>query len=346
MTGLKGTLMSKQDRDPQMTDIAKLAGVSKSTVSRALSDSPLVNAVTKARVLKIVKEKNYRFNSAARNFRLKQSLTVAVIIAAADDVEWSISDPFFLEITAAIAEALDKRGHQLLLSRTRPQQADWIESFVRRRQADGVIVIGQGSIHNELDALAAQFDVLSIWGAPTPEGQSYPVVGSDNFEGGQIAGEHLISIGRTKIAFVGYQDHPEITQRFRGFQSALARKGINLTPEHVFSSLMDRNSGDTTLAKIIAKRAKIDAIFAASDTQAFKIMSALQSAGVRIPEDIAVVGYDDIPAASIYHPTLTTIRQDRTLGAEQLVENLLEVLEGKPARCVQLSPLLISRESA
>ena len=338
--------MSKSDRDLQMADIAALAGVSKSTVSRALADSPLVNENTKALVRKIAKEKNYRFNSAARNFRLKHSLTVAVIIAAADDVEWTIADPFFLEITASIAEALDKRGHQLLLTRTRPQQADWIESFVRNRQADGVIIIGQGSIHQALDDLAKQFDVLSVWGAPVAGGQAYALVGSDNYQGGYLAGQHMARLGRSQIAFVGYQDHPEIASRFAGVKQALSEHGLKIDEDLVFGSLMDRKSGELSLANLVKSRSKIDAVIAASDMQAFKVMSALQSVGASIPGEIAVIGYDDIPSAAIYHPTLTTVRQDRAEGAEQLVENLLEILDGKPARCVQFRPELIVRESA
>ncbi|MDG0980640.1 MAG: substrate-binding domain-containing protein [Halieaceae bacterium] len=338
--------MSKSNRDLQMADIAALAGVSKSTVSRALADSPLVNDKTKALVRKIAKEKNYRFNSAARNFRTKQTLTVAVIIAAADDVEWTISDPFFLEITAAIAEALDKRGHQLLLTRTRPQQAEWIESFIRNGQADGVIVIGQGSIHKQLNELAAQFDVLSVWGAPVEGGQSYALAGSNNLRGGRLAGEHIAQTGRKRVAFVGYQDHPEIASRFAGVQQGLAKHQLSLESKLVFGSLMDRTTGEQSLEKLVNRRAEYDAVIAASDMQAFKVMSALQSVGVDIPGDIAVIGYDDIPAAAIYHPTLTTIRQDRSAGAELLVENLLKVLNGKGPSCIELEPELVIRESA
>jgi DNA-binding LacI/PurR family transcriptional regulator len=338
--------MSKSHRDLQMADIAALAGVSKSTVSRALANSTLVNDKTKALVHKIAKEKNYRFNSAARNFRTKQTLTVAVIIAAADDVEWTISDPFFLEITAAIAEALDKRGHQLLLTRTRPQQADWIESFVRNRQADGVIVIGQGSIHTQLNELAEQFDVLSVWGAPVEGGQAYALAGSNNLRGGRLAGEHIAETGRKRIAFVGYQDHPEIASRFAGVQQGLANYDLSIRADLVFGSLMDRNTGEQSLKELVGKRSEFDAVITASDMQAFKVMSALQSVGVEIPGDIAVIGYDDIPAAAIYHPTLTTIRQDRSAGAELLVDNLLKVLNGKGPSCIELEPELVIRESA
>jgi len=217
---------------------------------------------------------------------------------------------------------------------------------VRNRQADGVIIIGQGSIHQALDDLAKQFDVLSVWGAPVAEGQAYALVGSDNYQGGYLAGQHMARLGRSQIAFVGYQDHPEIASRFAGVKQALSEHGLKIDEDLVFGSLMDRKSGELSLAQLVESRSKIDAVIAASDMQAFKVMSALQSVGASIPDEIAVIGYDDIPSAAIYHPTLTTVRQDRAEGAEQLVENLLAILDGKPARCVQFIPELIIRESA
>jgi DNA-binding LacI/PurR family transcriptional regulator len=109
---------------------------------------------------------------------------------------------------------------------------------------------------------------------------------------------------------------------------------------------MDRNTGQKSLEQLVNRRDEYDAVVAASDMQAFKVMSALQSVGVDIPCDVAVIGYDDIPAAAIYHPTLTTKRQDRSTGAELLVDNLMKVLDGKGPSCIELEPELIKRESA
>ena len=152
-------------KDPmQMADIARIAGVSKSTVSRALADSSLVNEKTKSLIRDIAQQHGYRVNIAARNFRLKESLTVALLIPQADGVDWTISDAFFLEMTAAIAEALDERGHALLLTRATPQSGEWIEEFVRRRQADGIILIGQGSQHELIQQISETFQGISVWG--------------------------------------------------------------------------------------------------------------------------------------------------------------------------------------
>ncbi|MGB0188982.1 MAG: substrate-binding domain-containing protein, partial [Aequoribacter sp.] len=172
------------------------------------------------------------------------------------------------------------------------------------------------------------------------------LAGSNNLQGGRLAGEHIAKTGRKRIAFVGYQDHPEIASRFAGVQQGLAEHNLSISSELIFGSLMDRNTGEKSLEQLVNRRDEYDAVIAASDMQAFKVMSALQSVGVDIPRDVAVIGYDDIPAAAIYHPTLTTIRQDRSAGAELLVDNLLKVLDGKGPSCIELEPELIKRESA
>lgn len=329
-----------------MADIAALVGVSTSTVSRALSDSPLVSEKTRKLIKQVAQEHNYRVNAAARNFRVKESLRVAVLMPKSAYQDWSISDPFFLELIGAIAEALDEHGHQLLLTRTKPQPGEWIAEFIHNRQADGVILIGQGSEHEMINELAQRYRAISVWGAKVDENQAYPVVGSDNQLGGQRATQHLIDRGRRRIAFIGYQEAPEIYQRFLGYQQTVGTLETGFDSNLVPALQGSGTSPSEELQWLDEHGISYDAVFAATDRTAIAVMQWLLSQGISIPEQVAVVGYDDIPMASYTHPPLTTVYQNRSIGAKILVDNLLEALEGHKPEAVRLNPELIVRQSS
>lgn len=341
--------MSTQGKKPavvQMADVAKLAGVSKSTVSRALANSPLVSQKTKDLILGIAKENNYRLNTAARNFRLKESLTVAVLLPTAQEADWRLSDPFFLELLGSIAEAVDQHGHQLLLSRMSPQPGEWIEDFIDKRTADGVILIGQGSQHEVLNHLAQDHKAISVWGAKINDYQLYPSVGTDNYLGGYRATVHLLEKNRKRILFLGYRDFPEISQRYEGYRAALAENNISYDKDLLHETGGDTHNAHATIHKVIKSGIKFDAIFAASDLLAMSAISALEANGIDVPRDVSVVGYDDISIAGYFNPPLTTIHQNRSLGGQILVSNLLEAIQGHKPEAVTLDPQLIIRESS
>ncbi|MDN3638726.1 LacI family DNA-binding transcriptional regulator [Simiduia curdlanivorans] len=331
---------------PQMSDIARLAGVSKSTVSRALSGSNLVNQQTRDLVMKIAKEQNYRLNTAARNFRLKESLTIAVLLPSAIDVDFKLSDPFFLELLAAIAEAVDEHGHQLLLSRIAPQEGEWIEAFVDKRAADGVILIGQGSHHDTINRIASRFKAISVWGAKISDDQSYPVVGSDNILGGRRAAEHLLSRARKRIVFLGYKSLPEVLQRYQGYCAALEAAGLSVLPELVVEGCYGEADGYSAMSQLIDSGLVFDGVFAVSDVLAMSAIRALQENGRAVPAQVSVVGYDDISLAAYYNPPLTTVHQNLTMGGKVLVDNLLEALEGRAPEFISLNPNVVVRGSS
>ncbi|MEJ2416536.1 MAG: substrate-binding domain-containing protein [Exilibacterium sp.] len=330
----------------QMIDIARMAGVSKSTVSRALAGSPLVNAETRELILNIAQANNYRLNTAARNFRLKESLTIALLMPSAQKADWCLSVPFFLELLSAIAEAVDESGHQLLLSRTTAQSGNWIEEFINARTADGVILIGQGSQHEKINEIARDYHALSVWGAQVDKHQSYATVGSDNELGGYRATRHLIDEGRRNIAFLGYTNLPEMRLRYQGYRRALKEARIKLNTALKRPARHSEDAGYHATQKLIEENVPFDAIVAVSDLFAMAAIRALQEAGLRVPEDIAVVGYDDITLAASYNPPLTSIRQNRHLGGRLLVKNLLTAMKGDKPESVMLDPELIIRKSS
>lgn len=330
-------------RRMQMADIARLAGVSASTVSRALSGSPLIPEATRSRITELANSLNYRVNVGAANLRRKDVHTVGVIILG--DSMQSISDPFLLSILGTVADTLDERGMSLLLSRLKEGQPHQLPAFVESGQVAGLIVIGQLTWHDHLNELARQGLPMAVWGACLPDAL-YPVVGGDNAQGGYLATRHLVERGCRRIAFFGDTTHPEAGLRFAGYARALAEAGLPLDPKLQQSFLF----GDTRIREVIDdwlnQNLAFDAIFASSDVTAISIMGALNERGISVPDRVRLAGYDDIALAAHVHPTLTTIRQPTEQAGRALVDLLFESIQAQPRRTVVLPAELIERESS
>ncbi len=213
-----------------MADIANMAGVSKATVSRALKDSPLINKETRERVQKIARDHNYSINTAAQNFRLKKTNTIAVLLLV--DKEWGheISNAFLMALLGCIADEASISGYDLLLATNLSGINDLHTYYIEGKRADGIIVIGQGRNDKRIDTLAQSNAPFIVWGAPM-DNCSYPVVGSDNALGGYHATQLLIKNGRKSIAFMGDQRHPEVKARYSGYIRALEEAGIDTLQE-------------------------------------------------------------------------------------------------------------------
>ena len=328
-----------------MQDIAALAGVSKSTVSRALSASPLISESAREFILQIARQQGYRLNKKARDFRSSSALTIAVVVAEPKPTEWSFTDPFFLQLLGCIANVLDRRGHELLLANIRVSIDEWIQRHVVRGKCDGAIVIGQGHSHEQINSLVDAAAPLVVWGGKL-EGQNYCTVGSDNRYGGYLATQHLLSQGRSMICFVGQREMPELRLRYSGYQDAHCEKGV--LPD---SSLAVRAGVSSTVAQLafgelLEKRPDVDAVAATSDVVALGVMRAILKTGRRIPEDVAVVGYDDIAIAQSMSLSLSTVRQDYSEGAKHLVTKSLKMIDGGNVRPKIIQPQLVVRESS
>lgn len=331
-----------------MTDIAKLAGVSKSTVSRALADSPLVNAETKAQIRNLAQKHNYRLNTAARNFRLKETLTIAVMLPSAEQSDWTMSDPFFLDMLGAIAEALEEKGHQLLLPGIKPCSFERISQMMHSQMVDGAILIGQGSQHRQLNELSKEYPAISIWGAVMDGPQYYPTVGTNNELGGYRVTRHLLERGREKLIFIGHRNLPEIKLRFAGFQRALHEAGLDFREEQVLGIFHpdELDKLQNAFKSLRTNNLDFDGVVCATDTQAMTAIRAISHLGMTVPDHCAVVGYDDIAASSYYNPPLTTVHQSRAEGGRKLVENVIATIDGHRPENILLDPLLVVRNSS
>ena len=335
--------MNKVSHPITLADLAREAGVSTGTVSRALSGGTLVNKVTRERIQALAAAKNYKPNLLARNLRTRKTGAIAVVIPLGHETEQHISDPFFTAMLGYLADGLAERGHDLLLSRVIPRGPEWIRNYTDSGRVDGMIVIGQSNQSDVLNAAAEYYQPLVVWGAKRSN-QTYCTVGSDNRVGGLIAAVHLFERGCKKIAFFGDPSVPEIEQRLDGCRAGCVAAGyasdLEVLPTHLMA-----DSAYATICAFLDKGNIPDGIVAATDVIAMSALRALSERGISVPDQVKVTGYDDLGFASHTSPPLTTVRQDIELSACHLVENLFKRIAGEATESVVLSPKLIIRES-
>lgn len=326
-----------------LVELAKIAGVHVSTVSRALDNNPRVSAKTKERIRALAEEHGFRLNQTASFFRKRRTGAVGVVFPLGHEVQQSLSDPFFMGLLGPLADALAEQGYDLLLSRVVPGDARWLENMVLSGRVDGIILVGQSDQTDVIEGVAKQFAPLVVWGAHRPD-MVQVTVGTDNLLGGEIAARHLINIGRRRLAFLGDPAVPEFSDRYAGFHRAITQTAEVqeiLLPLH----LTDQDAYED-MTRYLEGHVSPDGIFAASDVIAMSAMRAVADQGLRVPQDVSIVGYDDISIAAHTVPPLTTVRQDIRSGARLLVDLLMRRMAGETVTSVAMKPELILRGSA
>lgn len=334
----------KTKRKTRLEDLAHLAGVSVATVSRALNDSSAVNAQTKQLIWKLAREHSYPFRGYMPGgpTAAAASLTVAVTRPQGRGAE--LSDPFVMELIAGIGEASRVRGCDITLSHVMPAGYPELASLMDTSRASGVIFIGQSSLHAAFNRLAESHSHFAVWGAALPK-QSYCSVGSDNPLGGRRATLHLMRLGRRRIVFLGDIEAPESMQRRQGYLAALEQGGLGADEQLTVPAHFSIQAAEASIDALIARRTAFDGIVAASDLIALGAIRALIRSGLKVPEDVAVVGFDDLPLARYSRPALTTIRQDTALAGQLLVSKLLNSETGGELRSERLPTDLVVRET-
>jgi DNA-binding LacI/PurR family transcriptional regulator len=248
----------------------------------------------------------------------------------------------------SITRTCAQRGYDLLIS-MQHMASNWHVEFEESRKADGIILLGHGDFapyRAKLDQLIEQGTHFVRWGHVN-EGNLGTVIGCDNFRGGYDATQHLIAQGRRRIAFLGHADehYPEFFDRYRGFCEAQRSAGIKVVDARQADAIITEQSGRNAVNGLIARGVKFDAIFAASDMIAIGAMNALEEHGMDVPGDIAVVGFDDLPAASLAHPPLSTVQQDFRLAGQMLVDALIRQIRNEDVATAALPARLIVRKS-
>ncbi len=329
-------------------DIAQLAGVSQPTVSRALRGSSRVSESTRKRIEAIAQQLNYKVDKNASSLRRKETDTIALLFFEDPMPDESMINPFFLSMLGSITRTCAQRGYDLLIS-FQQFSADWHVDFEDSRKADGIILLGYGDYEDyrsKLDKLVEQGTHFVRWGF-VQEGQPGTTIGCDNFLGGYDAVHHLIGLGRREIAFIGdASSHaPEFHDRYRGACEAQRVNGIAIADARQVDAITNEQSGYDAANILLDRKISFDAIFAASDLIGIGAIRALNEREIDVPGDVAVVGFDDIPAASLAHPPLTTVQQDYRRAGEVLVDALLRQIRNEEAEGKALPAKLIVRKS-
>ena len=328
-----------------IADIARLAGVSKATVSRALNHSPLVSVATRERVSAIAREHGFEMNDSARRLSRRQSNVIALVTypyAASERVP----DAFVLEIMSGLTAGLHAGGYDLLVIQIASGDTSWIARYLDSGRVDGFVLLSASCSLEHLRRLEARGAPFVVWGLDS-DSRSYGTVGGDSFAGGRMATEHLLRTGRDRIAFIGGPStESEVQDRYDGYVAALGAAGIAVDPALVAHGNWSPESGAARMRALLENDGEIDAVFVCSDLMAVAAIEELHAHGLRVPDDVAVVGYDDAAIAAHSDPPLTTVRQPGPVAGRLLAESLIRRLSTGAVTHVSIPAELVVRASA
>lgn len=329
-------------------DIARAAGVSHSTVSRALSDSPLVSTETKERIQLLAREMGYSPDAQARSLVMGRTQTIGVVVT-------TIVDPFIAEIVQSIENTAHKRGYSVILasSNSEPEREIAAVEMLHSKRVDGVVVPSSrvGALYQDhLDRLGVP--VVLVNSHSEQRGPYTFSINVDNEHGGYLATKHLVDQGHRRIGYVtGPTDHSDDLDRLAGYRQALLQEGIGFDPDLVVPGTGRVGGGLRALPVLAALVDSPTAVFCYNDMTAIGILHAARQAGLMPPHDLAVVGFDDIPFASYVRPSLTTVAQPKLEMGKRAMEMVLDLmLHGGPSdgavSNVVVQGKLIVRESS
>jgi LacI family transcriptional regulator len=326
-------------------DIAKKAGVSYSTVSRALNNDKIIKQETRERIARIAREMGYKPNAIARGLVMKETNTLGLVIP-------DITNPFYPEVARGIEECANEYGYTIFLCNSNwdsVKENKYID-ILQSKRVDGIIV---APVSQELDIIrktyAASMPVVFVGKKIEFSNSSYVVI--DNRKGGFIATEYLLNKGYTRIAFIGGLEKDSTNHdRLMGYQDALKINNIPVDPSIIKQGSFKRESGYDSMISLLEQGNEIQAVFAGNDVIAFGVMQAIRAKGLRIPEDIAVVGFDNIPISGYPEISLTTVDQDKykigRLAAEMAINYIKNSEDTWESKAVVLEPKLVVRNSA
>ncbi|TCL01404.1 LacI family transcriptional regulator [Shimia isoporae] len=329
---------------PKVVDVARLAGVSTATVSRVLNNPDKVSKDTREAVLAAVSETGYRVNRAARNLRTNSSRSILALVP-------NLSNPFFSNILSGLERALNAEDYNLLVtdSGDAPLSVDQMDRLIAAGQADGVIVL-DGSI-SQSDFAQVQNNNPScpmVFACEWVNDVDCPSVRADNMGGMANLVDHLWENGHRRFGHVmGPASNVLSTVRREGFVSRVRALGGEIRDDWIVPGDFSIDAGRVAAAAILAMTDAPTAWICASDQIAFGLISALNRAGVRVPEDVSVAGFDNIEMTEVFNPPLTTIHQPRNKMGHQAAMSILGLIRGQEnsARIHILPVHLVSRKS-
>mgnify|MGYP001434149058 CR=1 FL=1 len=313
--------------NPTIKDIAKLANVSIATVSLVINNNKRISPETKKKVNKAIKDLNYHPSGSARGLVSGKTGNIGFILT---NDHFLRSEPFYTRIfLGAEFEAREKQLYILLTTIPSEYKKGYkLPRFVLERNIDGVILVGK--IPSQIINLLRKYDLPMVFVDYDIPGDEHSAVLIDNFNGGLTAANHLLETGKTKIAFIAADiEHPSIKNRFEGYKKALEDKGIKFDQSICITdeNYPARDNGYNAAKRLLKKNKKIDAIFACNDAMAIGVMQYLKEKEIKVPEEIAVIGFDDVESDVLLDPPLSTINVPKIeIGGEavKLMEQMLK----------------------
>jgi len=325
----------------KMKDVAKLANVSPSTVSRVLSNPDLVQKETRERVLEVVELLNYKPNLVARQFRKRETKIILVVVP-------DITSNFFSRVVRGIDQVASSNGYQVILCDTgnEIEKERKYVNLLHQKQADGIILLTARLGQNELESISKEFPM--VLACEYIDELNVPTVSIDNVSSSRKMTEYLINLGHTKIAHItGHINGVLGRDRLKGFRQALLTNGIEIDSTYIQEGDTSMESGYNQTQKLLALEDPPTALFVFNDEMAFGAIKAARAHGLTVPEDIAIVGFDNLEMSTVVTPTLTTINQPRYEIGKKAAELLLALMTGEEMKKNRfiMKDTLIVRES-
>ncbi len=322
-------------------DIARLAGVSHSTVSRALSNSPLIPASTSERIQRIARQQGYTASAVARSLVTRKTRAIGIVVT-------TIADPFNGDVVAGIEHIANEQGYSVILaaSQADPEREVSVVRSFHERRVDGILVASSRVGARYVPLLLDLNVPIVLLNNQHPDEFAYSV-GIDNIDGGFQATRYLVELGHKRIAYVGDRCGLQSdVQRFRGYKRALHLAELPLAPELITYGDGKSAEGARCAAQLLGLDNPPTAIFCYNDMTALGVLQEACRRGFCVPRDVSVVGFDDLFFASLLHPSLTTIQQPREMLGRRAMEILLSLLDSQTAeKAAKFKGQLMPRES-
>ncbi|GAA1656841.1 LacI family DNA-binding transcriptional regulator [Actinoplanes couchii] len=330
-------------RQPTLDEVAARAGVSRSAASRVINQAPHVSHATREAVEKAVKEMGYRPNRTARALATRQTGIVALVIS--HDDPGLFADPFFAQVIVGVSAVLEETDLHLALCLASSERGRArLTGLLHARGVDGIMLMALDG-DDPLTGIAEETGLPTVHGGRPLDSEPKWFVDSDNLGGARLATEHLLGLGRTRIVTItGPMTARVGASRLRGYQEALIMAG--LSPYGTVEADFTEAGGAAAMTTLLARRPDLDAVFAASDKIAAGAIRVLNEAGRAVPEDVAVVGFDDLDVAERTDPPLTTVHQPIQALGREMTRMLLALIAGREPTALILPTRLVRRGSA
>lgn len=327
-----------------INDIAKLTNVSKSTISRVINRSGPVSTKTREKVMQAVDALNYQPNEIARSLSLKRTKTIGVIVQ-------DIRNPYYAESCWHAERVFKKYDYKIIISNADNNQEDEASMLdgMRFRNVDGILCVGIQEDSSRIINFLSNTDIPVVVVDREIKGFDVKKVVLDNEYGGQLVADYLVSLGHRNIAFVTSQFTQAERCRLDGFKKAFAGRNLLLLPEYIItqSEEMWHKGECPELVKLMKSGPVPTAIFASNDFKAFHVVNILKKSNILVPDDVSLVGYDDVDAASYVSPSLTTVHQPVDKVIDRGAQMLMKLINNEEIEEIEtvLRPWLVERES-